>query len=104
MARRPSLSIEGQAQYQSDVPKFPFRPPDTSVPLLVLKETVDAHLAVEQPILDPATKAKADAERARLGEAQARFTSLYALGHEVDDAFFAGALLQGVDLGRACRH
>jgi outer membrane protein TolC len=95
VAHRPSLSVEGQAQYQSDVPKFPFRPPDSSVPLLVLKDTVDAHLAVEQPILDPTTKGKADAERARLGEAQARIrTSLYALGYEVDDAFFAAALLQ----------
>jgi len=95
VARRPSLSIEGQAQYQSDVPKFPFRPPDSSVPLLVLKDTVDAHLAVEQPILDPTTKAKAAAERARLAEAQARIrTTLYTLGYEVDDAFFAAALLQ----------
>ena len=95
MAGRPLLSIEGQAQYQSDVPKFPFRPPDSSIPLLVLKDTVDAHLAVEQPILDPTTQAKADAERARLAEAQARIrTTLYALGYEVDDAFFAAALLQ----------
>jgi outer membrane protein TolC len=95
MARRPALSLEGQAQYQSDVPKFPFRPPDSSAPLLILKDTVDAHLAVEQPILDPTTKAKADAERARLAEAQARIrTTLYTLGYEVDDAFFAAALLQ----------
>jgi outer membrane protein TolC len=95
VARRPSVSLEGQAQYQSDVPKFPFRDPNSPAPLLILKDTVDAHLAVEQPILDPTTKAKADAERARLAEVQARVrTALYTLGYEVDDAFFGAALLQ----------
>ena len=93
--RRPALSIEGQAQYQSDVVQFPFRPPDGSAPPSVLKDTFDAHLGVEQPILDPTTRAKADAERARMAEAQARIrTTLFALRQEVDDAFFAAALLQ----------
>jgi outer membrane protein TolC len=93
--RRPSLSLEGQAQYQSDVVQFPFRSPDASAPPFVLKDTVDAHLGIEQPILDPTTKAKAEAERARLAEAQARIrTTLYTLGQEVDEAFFAAALLQ----------
>jgi len=93
--RRPALSLEGQAQYQSDVPKFPFRPPDGGPPPFVLKDTVDAHLAVEQPLLDPTTRAKADAERARLAETQARIrTTLFALRQEVDDAFFAASLLQ----------
>ena len=93
--RRPALSLEGQAQYQSDVPKFPFRPPDGGPPPFVLKDTVDAHLGVEQPLLDPTTRAKADAERARLAETQARIrTTLFALRQEVDDAFFAASLLQ----------
>jgi outer membrane protein TolC len=93
--RRPALSLEGQAQYQSDVVQFPFRAPDGSAPPSVLKDTFDAHLGVEQPILDPTTRAKADAERARLAEAQARIrTTLFALRQEVDDAFFAAALLQ----------
>ena len=93
--RRPSLSLEGQAQYQSEVVKFPFRPPDGSAPPSVLKDTFDAHLGVEQPLLDPTTRAKADAERARLAEAQARIrTTLFALRQEVDDAFFAASLLQ----------
>jgi len=93
--RRPSLSLEGQAQYQSEVVQFPFRAPDGSAPPSVLKDTFDAHLGVEQPLLDPTTRAKADAERARLAEAQARIrTTLFALRQEVDDAFFAASLLQ----------
>jgi outer membrane protein TolC len=93
--RRPSLSLEGQAQYQSEVVQFPFRAPDGSAPPSVLKDTFDAHLGIEQPILDPTTRARADAERARLAEAQARIrTTLFALRQEVDDAFFAASLLQ----------
>jgi outer membrane protein TolC len=95
MERRPALSLEGQAQYQSDVVQFPFRPPDGSPPVMPPKDTYDAHLGVEQRILDPTTRARADAERARLAEAQARIrTTLFALRSEVDDAFFATALLQ----------
>ena len=93
--RRPALSLEGQAQYQSEVVQFPFRAPDGSAPPSVLKDTFDAHLGVEQPLLDPTTRAKADAERARLAEAQARIrTTLFALRQEVDDAFFGASLLQ----------
>jgi outer membrane protein TolC len=95
MERRPALSLEGQAQYQSDVVQFPFRPPDGSAPVRPPKDTYDAHLGVEQALLDPTTRARADVERARLAEAQARIrTALFALRQEVDDAFFAAALLQ----------
>jgi outer membrane protein TolC len=95
MERRPVLSLEGQAQYQSDVVQFPFRAPDGSAPPMPPKDTYDAHLGVEQPILDPTTRAHADVERARLAEAQARIrTTLFTLRQEVDDAFFAAALLQ----------
>ena len=95
MERRPALSLEGQAQYQSDVVQFPFRPPDGGAPPMPPKDSYDAHLAVEQPILDPTTRARADVERARLAEAQARIrTTLFTLGQEVDEAFFAAALLQ----------
>jgi outer membrane protein TolC len=89
------LSVEGQAQYQSDVVRFPFRPPDGSAAPIPPKDTYDAHLGVEQPIRDATTRARADAERARLAEAQARIrTTLFALRQEVDDAFFSAALLQ----------
>jgi outer membrane protein TolC len=93
--RRPALSLEGQAQYQSEVVQFPFRAPDGSAPPMPPKDTYDAHLGVEQPLLDATTRARADAERARLAEAQARIrTTLFALRQEVDEAFFTAALLQ----------
>jgi outer membrane protein TolC len=96
--RRPALSLEGQAQYQSDVVQFPFRLPDGSAPPTPPKDTYDAHLGIEQPLFDPTTRARAETERARLAEAQARIrTTLFALRQEVDEAFFAAALLQEQD-------
>lgn len=88
--RRPSFSVEGQAQYQSDVPQLPFAGAP-SIP----KDTYDASVRVDQSILDPSVRARAAIERARLAETQAGIhTALYALRQEVDEAFFTAALLQ----------
>jgi outer membrane protein TolC len=93
--RRPAVEAEAQAQYQSDVPTPPpvlpagqplFQPP---------KGTVDAFVRIDQHILDPTINARAAVERAQLAEGQAGVrTALFALRQEVNDAFFAAALLQ----------
>ncbi|MGZ8710930.1 MAG: TolC family protein, partial [Thermoanaerobaculia bacterium] len=93
--RRPSLAVEGQAQYQSDVIQIPLRSPDGSPLSSPPKDTWDASIRLEQTILDPSLRARLAAERARLAEATARVeTALYAIRQEVNEAFFAAASLQ----------
>ena len=86
--KRPAIAVEGQAQYQSETVEPPFGPTPP-------KDTFDAALRVDHSLLDPTTKARRAAEQARLAEAQARIrTALFALRQEVNEAFFATALLQ----------
>lgn len=93
--RRPSLAVEGQAQYQSDVIQIPLRTPDGSPLPSPPKDTWDASIRLEQTILDPSVRARIAAERARLAEANARVeTAVYAIRQEVNEAFFAAASLQ----------
>jgi outer membrane protein TolC len=91
---RPSLTVEGQAQYQSQVVEIPFRMPGQTPPQAP-HDTLDAYVRFEQPLLDPTRKARIAAERARLAEAQARIrTASYGLRQEVNEAFFAALTLQ----------
>ncbi|HUP47679.1 MAG TPA: TolC family protein [Thermoanaerobaculia bacterium] len=93
--RRPSLSVEGQVQYQSDVVEFPFAAPGGGGAPSPPKDTYDAYVRLEQSILDPSLRARVAAEGARAAEAQARVeTALFGLRQEVNEAFFAAALLQ----------
>ncbi len=93
--RRPSLSVEGQAQVQSEVVEFPFRLPGGATVPAPPKDTYEAAVRVEKSLLDPATRARIAGERARLAEAQARIqTALFGLRQEVNEAFFSAALLQ----------
>ncbi len=93
--RRPSLSVEGQAQVQSEVVEFPFRLPGGAAVPAPPKDSYDAAVRVEQSVLDPARRARIAAEQARLAEAQARIrTTLFGLRQEVNEAFFTAALLQ----------
>lgn len=93
--RRPALTVEGQAQHQSDVAKFPLASAGGGAPPGPPKDTYDAHLRLEQSLVDPTTGPRADAERARLAEAQARIrTALFGLRHEVNEAFFGASLVQ----------
>lgn len=92
--RRPSLTVEGQAQYQSQVVEIPFSVPGRAAPKAP-KDTLDGYVRFEQPLLDPTRDARIAAERARLAEAQQRVrVATYGLRQEVTDAFFAAALLQ----------
>jgi len=92
---RPSVALQGQVQVQSDVPTPPpfipggqpfFKPP---------KDTYDAHIQVEQRVVDSSIRSRTDVERAQLAESQSRVrVALFALRQDVNNAFFAAALLQ----------
>ena len=93
--RLPSVNALGQSQYQSDVPKSPFNGPDGQPLFGAPKFTYDASLRVDQRLYDAGTQPRRDLARADLAESQARVrTALFALRQEVNDAFFAAALLQ----------
>jgi outer membrane protein TolC len=90
--RLPSLSAEGQAQYQSDV----FSPPGSLSGTFPSpsKDTYDGHLSLEQSILDPSIGRRRNVETAGLAESEAEVrTALYGLRDEVNQAFFDAALL-----------
>ena len=92
--RLPALSGDGTAQYQSVVTRIPIRLPNVSVPTPP-HDTYDAHLGVQERLLDPSLGPRGDVERANLGLAEARLrTTVYALRAEVNDAFFSAALAQ----------
>ena len=93
--RKPSIGVEGQVQWQSDVPTPPpFLPGGTPL-FLPPKDTYDAHLRIEQRIFDPTVSTRADLERAQLAESQSRVrVALFGLRQEVNNAFFTAAMLQ----------
>jgi outer membrane protein TolC len=92
--RKPSISVEGQIQFQSDVPTPPPFFPGGQPLFLPAKDTYDASLRVEQRVYDATVQPRIDVERAQLAESQARVrVALFALRQEVSDAFFAAALI-----------
>ena len=89
------MSTLGQTQYQSDAPTSPFPGPNGQPAFAAPKFTYDLSLRVDQRLYDPSSQPRRDLARADLAESQARVrTSLFALRQEVNDAFFAAALLQ----------
>jgi outer membrane protein TolC len=93
--RLPSVSVLGQSQYQSDVPSAPFTLANGQPAFSPAKDTYDASVRVDQRIFDPAASARLAVARADLAESQARVrTTLFGLRTEVNEAFFAAALLQ----------
>ena len=93
--RLPTLTVEGQAQYQSDVAHLPVTlPGGLSVPT-PSKDTYDAHVAAGEKIFDPTIGPRRAVEDAQLAESQARLRAqLYPLRQNVSDAFFAAAQAQ----------
>jgi outer membrane protein TolC len=89
----PSISAEASVQHQSTV----FEPPPgtgLSFPT-PSKDMYDSRLAVQQAIWKPSIGPRRAAERAQLAESQAHVRStLFGLREEVNDAFFAAALLE----------
>jgi len=93
--RLPSVTVEGLAQYQSDVPTPPTTLPSGQPLFSPSKATFDGHLRIDQRIFDPSIRVQSALERAQLEETQARVrTALYARRQIVNDAFFTAALLQ----------
>src|SRR5439155_1735417 len=93
--RLPAISVLGQGQYQSDVPMPPAMVPGGQPLFSPSKDTYDASVRVDQRIFDPSSSARMALERATLAESQARVrTTLFALKTEVNESFFAAALLQ----------
>jgi len=93
--RRPTLTVEGQAQYQSDVATIPITLPGGISPPTPPHDTYDAHLAAGQTLYDPAIGPRRSVEDAQLAESQARLrAALYPLRQNVADAFFAALQAQ----------
>lgn len=91
--RRPSLTLDGQGQYQSSVIRIPVSLPNVSIPAPP-HDTYDAHLGVQQSLYDPSIAPRRDAERAQLAEAQAQTrTTLFSLRQEINEAFFSAAVI-----------
>ena len=92
--RLPSLSVDGQAQYQSAVTSISAPLPGVTFPSPP-HDTYDAHLGAQQPLLDPTLGARRDVERARLAESRAQIrATLFGLRQELTEAFFTAAALQ----------
>jgi outer membrane protein TolC len=91
----PSVSVQGQAQYQSDVPTAPFTLPNGQPLFSPPKATYDGSVQVDQRLFDATLDAQTQLERAQLAERQARVrTLLFGLRQQVNDSFFAAAALQ----------
>lgn len=91
---RPALSLDGLAQYQSDVAKL-----DVSFPGITLptpsNETYDARLGAQQKIFDPSIGPRRAVERAQLEESQSRVrTAQYSLLESVNSAYFTALRAQ----------
>ena len=92
--RRPSLGLDGQAQYQSDVTRIALALPGVSVPVPP-NDTYDAHLSAQQSLIDPTLDSRRELERARLAESEAAVRgTLFGLRQEVTDAFFGATVVQ----------
>jgi outer membrane protein TolC len=94
--RLPSFSALASTQLQSDVPTAPVIVPGGQPLFAPSKDTYDASVRVDQRIFDPAMQPRLALTRADLAESQARLrATLFGLRHDVNEAFFAAALLQG---------
>jgi outer membrane protein TolC len=93
--RLPTMVIDGQAQYQSDVAHLATSLPGVSALFLPPKDTFDAGIRLDQRLFDTTVSAQGALERAQLAENQARVrATLFGLRERVNDAFFAAAALQ----------
>ena len=91
----PAITVDGQAQYQSDVPTAPLTLPGGRPLFAPPKATYDSGLRIDQRLFDATIDTQAALERAQLAEQQARVrTTLFALRQQVNEAFFVAAALQ----------
>ncbi|MEP6990634.1 MAG: TolC family protein [bacterium] len=93
--RRPTLAVESQAQYQSDVARIPIVLPGGVSPPVPPHDTYDAHVAAQQTLYDPGLGARRAVEDAQLAESQSRLrAALFGLRQNVSDAYFAALRAQ----------
>jgi outer membrane protein TolC len=93
--QRPSLSVESQAQYQSDVARIPITLPGGVSPPVPPHDTYDAHVVAQQRIFDPSVAPRRAVEDAQLAESQSRLrVALFGVRQNVNDAFFASLRAQ----------
>ena len=86
---RPSLSLDGLAQYQSDVAGLNVDLPGIKLPKPT-NDTYDARVGALQRIYDPSIRPRRAAEQAQLAESRARVRSaIYSLNEIANSAFFA---------------
>src|SRR6185503_2578161 len=88
--RNPTLSVDGQAQYQSDVAKIPIALPGGVTPPTPPHDTYDARLGAQYKLYDATLAPRRGVEQAQVAELQSRVnTALYPLRQSVNDAYFA---------------
>lgn len=93
--RRPTLSLEGQAQYQSDVARIPVTLPGGVKVPTPPHDTYDAHLAAGQRLYDPSIGPRRAVEDAQLAESQARLrAALFPVRQNVSDVYFVALRAQ----------
>lgn len=86
--RNPLLTIEGVAQYQSDVTRLAIAAPGVAIPAPP-HDTYDARLVAQQRIIDPTRAPRLAVEEAQLASSRASLeTTLYSNRQSVNDAFF----------------
>jgi len=94
-ARLPSVVVDGQAQYQSDVPSLLVSQPGGRPLISPSKDTYDSGLRIDERLFDATINAQGALERAQLAEQQARVkTTIFGVRQRVNEAFFAAAALQ----------
>lgn len=93
--RLPTLGVNAQGQYQSDVMTLPFTlPGGVGIPTPP-HTTYDAHLDARESLFDPTLGGRRAVEQAQLAQSEAQLqTSLYTLRQNVNDAFFTALAMQ----------
>ncbi|CAN5904144.1 hypothetical protein BH11GEM2_BH11GEM2_12560 [soil metagenome] len=93
--QRPSLSVESQGQYQSDVARLPFTLPGGVTVPVPPHDTYDAKFVAQQRLYDPTLASRRSVEDAQLAESQSRLRStLFAVRQSVNDLFFSALRAQ----------
>jgi outer membrane protein TolC len=90
----PAFSVDGLAQYQSDVAKINVTLPGVNLPN-PKNDTYDARIGAQQRLYDPSIRPRQAIERAQLAESQARVRSaMYSLNESASSAFFVALRAQ----------
>ena len=93
--RKPSLSVESQAQYQSDVARLPITLPGGIAVPVPSHDTYDAKLNASQRLYDPTLSPRRAVESAQVAEAQARLrAALFGVRQHVNDAYLTALRTQ----------